>query len=252
MAKYRPIVLSIAGLDPTAGAGLLADIKCFEQHEVYGFGICSAVTAQTDDEFFAVDWMDASQIIKQLMPLKDKFIVVACKIGLIKDPYVLEEVLKFMRSSWPDIKIVVDPILKASAGYQFREGKSYAEQFFKLLDLMDLITPNYLEMCSMSKGTDVKITAADWSVHCPVLLKGGHNDDEIGTDYLYDRSEAFRLETGVAKVSEKHGSGCVLSASITAYLALGYRLPDACLLAKSYIERFLNSNTTLLGYHYED
>ena len=244
--------MSIAGLDPTAGAGLLADIKCFEQHKVYGFGICSAVTAQTENEFFAVDWMDASKIINQLMPLKEKYDVMACKIGLIKDPDVMEEVLAFLKSAWPKLKIIVDPILKASAGYQFREGKFYVDQFFKLLVSMDLITPNYLEMCSLSNGADVKTTAADWSVYCPVLLKGGHNDAEIGTDYLYSRTGVYRFDAGVATVSEKHGSGCVLSASITAHLALGHDLQNACLLAKKYIERFLNSSTTLLGNHYED
>jgi hydroxymethylpyrimidine/phosphomethylpyrimidine kinase len=249
MAEFRPIVMSIAGLDPTAGAGLLADIKCFEQHQVYGFGICSSVTVQTDVKFCSVQWMNAAQIIEQISPLMEKFEVLACKIGLIKDLDVLEDVLKFLRASWPKIKIVVDPILKASAGYGFQDGKSYAHKFFSLLPLIDLVTPNYLEMDGMRGFRDIETAASAWAAYCPVLLKGGHNEMDPGTDHLFIGGTRQRFDPKGTGLSAKHGSGCVLSASITAYLALEYDLPQACRSAKAYIENFLNSNTRLLGYH---
>src|SRR5690349_11279118 len=119
--KNRLYVLSIAGFDPSAGAGVLADVKCFEQHEVYGFGICSALTVQTDSDFIKNDWLDAAQIINQLAPLLAKFPIAACKIGLIKDRVVLLEVIAYLKLHIPSLKIVVDPVLKASSGYEFHD-----------------------------------------------------------------------------------------------------------------------------------
>jgi hydroxymethylpyrimidine/phosphomethylpyrimidine kinase len=86
-------------------------------------------------------------------------------------------------------------------------------------------------------------------VFCSVLLKGGHRPDEVGTDTLYEPAGHTVIEAGVEKVFPKHGSGCVLSAAITARLAQGQTLQQACRDAKKYIESFLNSNQSLLGYH---
>jgi hydroxymethylpyrimidine/phosphomethylpyrimidine kinase len=69
MSDHRPYVISIAGFDPSAGAGVLSDLKCFEAHRVYGFGICSALTIQTDSDFLKNDWLSDTQIIDQLHPL---------------------------------------------------------------------------------------------------------------------------------------------------------------------------------------
>src|SRR5690349_12233901 len=110
MLANRPYAISIAGFDPSAGAGVLADVKCFEQHQVYGFGICSALTVQTDSEFLKNDWLDSSQIIAQLEPLMAQFKVSACKIGLINNVSVLLEVVSFIKSKDTDLKIIVDPV----------------------------------------------------------------------------------------------------------------------------------------------
>jgi len=134
----------------------------------------------------------------------------------------------------PEICIVWDPVLKASAGFAFH-NEVHAQQ----LESIDLITPNYEEWQRLS--LPVSNTA--------VLLKGGHRPDATGTDTLYEGNECIVIEPGVDKVFPKHGSGCVLSASITAWLAKGESLRDACRNAKRYIETFLNSNETLLGYH---
>lgn len=247
--KNRPYVLSIAGFDPSAGAGVLADVKCFEQHEVYGFGICSALTVQTDNDFIKNDWLDAGQIIDQLAPLLAKFPITACKIGLIKDSVVLLEVITYLKLHAPTLIIVVDPVLKASSGYEFHDWKNGLGILSPILRQIDLITPNYPEMLNMGGKAEVHATANTWAAHCPVLLKGGHIADNIGTDYLFEQGIVHELKPGLPKIYQKHGSGCVLSASTTAYLAKGSTLLNACTQAKQYIEHFLNSNNTLLGYH---
>lgn len=243
----RPYVLSIAGFDPSAGAGVLSDIKCFEQHEVYGFGICTALTVQTDASFISCDWMDASQIIAQLKPLMEKFAIGACKIGLIKDSAVLLEVASYIRSVNQNIKIVLDPVLKSSSGFLFHHWE--LSGLTAVLSQLDLITPNYQEMQRMGNSENVEEMASIWSAYCPVLLKGGHNNNAPGTDFLFRAEKASLAFPGNGEnVYQKHGSGCVLSASITANLAHGFPLDEACRKAKHYTEIFLKSNESLLGY----
>jgi hydroxymethylpyrimidine/phosphomethylpyrimidine kinase len=245
----RPYVMSIAGFDPTGGAGVLADIKCFEQHEVYGFGICTALTIQTDVDFLKNKWLSATQIIAQITPLLSRFEITVVKIGLIKGITVLLEVIACLKQHQPDITIVMDPVLKASAGYEFHDWDDGFEQLLPVLKQIDLITPNYPEMIVLGGKNEVFASAKAWSAYCPVLLKGGHMEDHIGTDYLFEQHHVHELKPGVGQIYQKHGSGCVLSAAITANLAKGKELLAACIGAKQNTEQFLNSNETLLGYH---
>lgn len=249
MQQIRPYVMSLAGFDPSAGAGILADIKCFEHLQVYGFGVCTALTVQTDNEFLNSDWLDATRIIDQAAPLLHKFSVSACKIGLIQNLEVLLEVLAFLRLKSPEIKIVLDPVLRASAGYTFHDWGHGLLKLVPVLKQLDLITPNYLEMQTLAGPANLHTAAREWTACCPVLLKGGHSEKNTGTDYLFEGNELHELKPGVSSVYQKHGSGCVLSAAITAQLARGLSLYNACAAAKKYIEQFLNSNPSLLGYH---
>src|SRR3954471_22082493 len=106
MQTLRPNVLTIAGFDPSGGAGVLADCKTFEQHAVYGLAVCTAWTVQTDDSFLNIHWLSAEQIIEQLQPLMNKFVVSACKIGIIDSLESLLEVIVFLKESNPAIQIV--------------------------------------------------------------------------------------------------------------------------------------------------
>lgn len=253
----RPYVISIAGFDPSAGAGLLSDMKTFEAHQVYGFGVCTAMTIQTDTAFLKNDWLEKEHLLAQLQALLEKFPIQAVKIGLIKDLETLLAVCDCLISFDPQIKIVLDPVLKASAGYNFHDWTSGSVIFKNVLKRLYLITPNYLELQSLmgadqDNQKDVKAVeqlCLSWSLDCAVLLKGGHHPLTPGTDYLFHKNERLEFHSGSAVVYPKHGSGCVLSSAITAQLALGNSLQKSCRFGKEYIERFLNSNTSLLGYH---
>jgi hydroxymethylpyrimidine/phosphomethylpyrimidine kinase len=118
-----------------------------------------------------------------------------------------------------------------------------------ILAAVTLVTPNYNELQQLQGITREPLIKDDRAVFCPVLLKGGHRPNALGTDTLYKPVDHTIIAAGVDKVAPKHGSGCVLSAAIAARLALGQSLPDACRGAKQYIETFLNSNQSLLGYH---
>jgi hydroxymethylpyrimidine/phosphomethylpyrimidine kinase len=248
MEPQRAYALSLAGLDPSGGAGLLADIKTLESHKVYGFGVCTALTVQTDQQFLAAQWMPPEQIISQVAPLLEKFPVKVCKIGIISNVSALLEIVQFLRQQVPEIRIVLDPVLKASAGYAFHQHIAQQE-WEQVLDNIYLLTPNYGEAILLTGETNGALAAQKLSRHCAVLLKGGHHPDKIGWDTLYTTNSEQHIAPGIKRVHPKHGSGCVLSAAITAQLALGKPCYEACVYGKQYTEKFLSSHSSLLGYH---
>ena len=250
MGANRPIVLSVAGLDPSGGAGLLADIKTFEEHKVYGLGISSAQTIQTEDEFISVKWEDESEILKAVGLMLSKYDVKAVKIGIVENIARLKTLVRFIHGKNPDIKIVWDTVIKSSSGFDFWTGGMNEEILKEVLMTVFLITPNYNEAAMLVPSLSAKEAAKALSSYCNVLLKGGHNEGEVGVDYLYTNNEVEILKPNVSTASAKHGSGCVMSSSITANLAFGHDLNTSCIKAKQYIERFLTSNNSLLGYHH--
>ncbi len=249
MLEERPYVISIAGFDPSAGAGVLADIKTFEQHGVYGFGVSSALTVQTDSDFLSLEWIGADQILNQIKPLLSKFNISACKIGLIENSQVLLKITSYLKSINPTMKIVLDPVWKASAGYEINNWKKDLATLKKSLVHVDLITPNLDEMKILSESSDLILSAILWARECPVLLKGGHNETDPAVDFLFEKEDIFEIRAPMISSYPKHGSGCILSSAIASNLAMGFPLLIACKKAKTYIGKFLNSNPTLLGYH---
>jgi hydroxymethylpyrimidine/phosphomethylpyrimidine kinase len=241
----RPYVLSIAGFDPSAGAGLLADIKTFEQHKVYGLGICTGNTLQTDTEFFSIDWMKEDDILYQLQILLKRFSIAACKIGIIPSFGFLSRLVEVLRSFNSKMFIVFDPVLSATAGFEFHcldDSGSFSDCFMGI----NLITPNYDELKLLTPSMQLDNILE----HTSILLKGGHNREKIGTDILYHDGEVHEIIPFCKEVFDKHGSGCILSAAIAANMSLGNTLLESCTIAKDYTEKKLNSNSSLLAYHH--
>ncbi|MFY9151484.1 MAG: bifunctional hydroxymethylpyrimidine kinase/phosphomethylpyrimidine kinase, partial [Prolixibacteraceae bacterium] len=145
MAEINNCVLSIAGFDPSGGAGILADIKTFEANQVCGMGALSALTFQNDILFEGLKWIEADEILQQVAVLQKRFEFSVIKIGLIRDLEVLKVVVKAVKKVQPGILIIWDPIVKASAGFQFH-GSFEREQLFSVLENIDLITPNTEEV----------------------------------------------------------------------------------------------------------
>ncbi|GGA79154.1 hydroxymethylpyrimidine/phosphomethylpyrimidine kinase [Flavobacterium palustre] len=250
MSTNRPFVLSIAGFDPSAGAGVLADIKTFEQHQVYGFAINTANTIQTENEFVAIQWTELSFVLQSIETLFEAYEIKAVKIGIIPSLDYLKSIVFLIKILSPKTKIVWDTVLKSTTEFDFLNIQNQ-EDLISILNQIDLITPNYNEILKLiPTEKKVEISIEMLSKYCAVLLKGGHHPTEIGTDFLHMQNQFFRLSPNNTKVYPKHGSGCVLSAAITANLALKQNLLHACKNAKSYTENFLLSNPTQLGNHY--
>jgi hydroxymethylpyrimidine/phosphomethylpyrimidine kinase len=250
MEPNRPIVLSIAGFDPSGGAGLLADIKTFEQHNVYGLGISTAQTLQTESDFYSLRWESEKDILDAIEKMLSQYDVKVIKIGIVSTIGSLKKIISFIHKQNDTIKIVLDPIIKSSSGFNFWNEKMDQKELFEALSKIYLITPNYNEALQLLPSESARNSAKQLALCCNVLLKGGHNEKEIGVDYLFTKESVKKIEAGILQSFAKHGSGCVLSSAIVANLALGFELDEACRNAKMYIEQFLGSTTTLLGYHH--
>jgi len=237
-------VLTIAGFDPSNGAGLTADIKTFETIGVYGLSVCTAVTVQHESKFNSLDWVKETTVLEQLSILLEKYPITVVKVGLIEHLELLNQVIHRLRKAQPAIQIIWDPILKASAGFQFHNTID-SELFTEVAKKCYLITPNKQESAQLFGAlTDTEIV----NKYTNLLLKGGHENGDLSTDILFEK-EAITKYSNPRLEYSKHGTGCVLSAAIAAYLVQGNSLKIACQKAKEYVTRFIQSTDTLLGKH---
>lgn len=245
MSEDRPFALTIAGLDPSGGAGILADIKTFEQHKITGFAISTANTIQTENQFYEIQWTDLSFVLRSIETLFLNYKISVVKIGIISSLYDLDRIISTIKEFSSTTKIVWDPVLKSTTKFDFMDIKNHLD-LTKILSKIDLITPNYPEMKILFP--DFILTENQFPTN--VLLKGGHNEKALGTDRLFLKNEVLELFPLNKNCSEKHGSGCVLSSAIASNLALNQMIKEACQNAKIYIENYLSSTPTLIGYHY--
>ena len=248
MTISRPYVLSIAGFDPSAGAGVLADVKTFENIGVYGFAVTTSITYQNENKFDGVKWLSLKQIKNQIYPIIENHKIDFVKIGLVENFKILISIIELLKAHNAEVKIIWDPILRASAGFDFHQKipKKYLKYVLKNIYL---ITPNWQEIKPLSNEQDAIIGAEKIAQYCSVYLKGGHNIETPATDLLFIEDSIDVYHPKKITELEKHGTGCVLSSAITGYLAQGNSLHQSCELAKQYTYNFLISNETKLGFH---
>lgn len=242
-------ILTIAGHDPSGGAGIISDIKTFEAHGFYGLSVCTSVTVQNDIDFKNCHWIPIKTILEQIETLFERFKINTVKIGIVENWETLMLILKKLHLLNSEIKIILDPIIKASAGFDFHttENQDLLEVIW---EQCHIITPNYDEIKLLYPTLDIDETLEHISSSTNIYLKGGHRIDRKGWDELYhSKIVMVNIPPNVDKVSEKHGSGCVLSSSLACNIALEQDLEDACKASKYYTEQFLNSNEGLLGVH---
>lgn len=242
-------ILTIAGHDPSGGAGLTSDIKTFNAFDLYGLSVCTAVTIQNDVNFTDCIWIDVPVILSQIEILFERFEIEVVKIGIVKSWDAMQQITNKLHSLNPDIKIVLDPIFKASAGFDFhsKESQDFLDSIWKQCYI---ITPNFDEIQSLYPELDIEDTIEHISSLTNIYLKGGHRTDKKGWDELYHSNIVMmNIPPNAKTTKEKHGSGCVLSSSLASNLTLDIPLEDAAKNAKYYTEEFLNSNSSLLGTH---
>ncbi|TXE07931.1 hydroxymethylpyrimidine/phosphomethylpyrimidine kinase [Gelidibacter salicanalis] len=250
MSKHK-FILTIAGHDPSGGAGITSDIKAFEAHGVYALSVCTAVTVQNDIKFKSCSWVTTDIVMAQIDILFEQFEILVVKIGIIESWQSLLLVLEKLHAHNPEIKVVLDPILTASAGFDFHSNEEQSV-LDNIWQLCYIITPNYDEIQNLYPEMTIEETLNHISNLTNVYLKGGHRAYKKGWDELYHSSiVVVNIPPNTAEVFEKHGSGCVFSSALASNIALEIELEDACRNAKLYTEQFLNSHTSLLGIHHK-
>jgi hydroxymethylpyrimidine/phosphomethylpyrimidine kinase len=243
--QERPYVISIAGFDPSGGAGLLSDSKTFEQSKVMGLGVCTALTLQTASKCLNLEWRPIDEVTKAIQLLIKNYTISAVKIGIVKDAEFLSKIVETVKESDSEVKIVWDPVLKSTSEFSFFDLETLP-QLKNMINKLSLITPNYNEYNVLKQYYLLPDT-----YECSLLIKGGHREDRLGTDTLVENGKETLLVPAESNTIyfPKHGSGCVLSSAITAELAKGENMEKACRTGKLYIEKFLKSNPSLLGTH---
>ena len=227
------IVMSIAGVDPSGGAGIFADLKTFQAIGVYGTGIVTALTSQNPYEFFSTQPVSPEYIEEQIDSVMDAYDVEFVKTGMLYSPEIIKLVAEKVKEY--DLKAVVDPVMVATSGGNLTK-EDIADAFNKyLLPKSILTTPNVSEAEKLSgininnKEDAIKATEL---IDCNCFITGGHLD---GINVINVNNEITVKKQDLIETENLHGSGCNLSSAITAYLAKENSLIDSCFKAMDYV-----------------
>ena len=222
----QPLALTVAGFDPSGGAGILADIKTFHSLDVYGTAIITALTAQNVNRVAGVEPVPLKFIEKQLDLVMEGYSIRYLKTGMLYSPEIVKLVARKVDEY--QLQLVVDPVLVAgSGGVLAREGLAQALKKH-LLPQAVLVTPNLQEAqelsgISIQEEEDAIAAALKIGKISPVVVTGGHLQ---GRDIFY-HDKLQIIEGELIESSHTHGSGCTYSAAVTAYLSRGLVLEEA-------------------------
>jgi hydroxymethylpyrimidine kinase/phosphomethylpyrimidine kinase len=238
----QPLTLTIAGFDPSCGAGITADIKTFLAFDCAPAAAITSITFQNSDKVFGAVHQTAGSACSQVMAVVERRQVAALKIGMLPTAGLVREVARLIR----ELKLpapVVDPVMTSTSGQSLME-ESAIEPFVKeLMPLARIITPNIPEA---EKLSGLKITGESDMYEAAaklrrigahaVLIKGGHlNEATTATDVLDDEGRLTILRGEWIDVPNVRGTGCILSSAIAASLAKGLSLQEAVTAAKEFV-----------------
>ncbi len=239
------VVLSIASSDPSAGAGIQADLKTFSAFGVYGLSAITSLTAQNTRGIREIFDLSPAFIRKQLDIIYQDFTIDAVKIGMLGTKGAVEIVRQLLAAK-KQKNIVLDPVLRASTGKELLKEEGIELLKSKLLPLARLVTPNLTE-ASILSGLKVRDLPSMKEAARrikelgakSVLIKGGHLP-KSATDLFYDGRDFTQFKAKKIK-GEFHGTGCTLSSAIAAGLAKGWGMKKAVIEAKQYLTRAMES-----------
>lgn len=245
MTSAPPIVLTVAGSDPSGGAGLQADLKTIQQHGAYGAAVATLITAQNTEEVGAVELLSTDLVRKQLTSVLADLEPAAAKTGALGTPEVarlLGSVMDKTRFGW-----VVDPVWLPSRGRPLSKGAVVEAYKDAVIPHAALVTPNAQEASLLAEMPVRSIEDAHDAAEriaalgaAAVLVKGGHLEGSArGTDLLLHRGEVSVLRAAELVPGRFHGTGCALSAAIASRLAFGEDIPTAVDGAKAWLSAAL-------------
>lgn len=245
MAAMVPIALTIAGSDPSGGAGIQADLKTFHQHGVYGTSAVTLVTVQNTRGVSAVRVLEPALVSAQIDAIAEDVPPRAAKTGALGSAEVVEIVAE--RASGFDFPLVVDPVMVSKHGAPLLDEAARSAMEKHLLPLATLLTPNAHEAAALL-GREVRTLAEARDAAralgdrgpASVLVKGGHIEGDP-VDVLLHEGTLQQLEAPRIDTDQTHGAGCAYSAAIAAHLARGWAMPDAVQRAKTWLTEALRT-----------
>lgn len=247
MAEKPPVVLTIAGFDPSSGAGVTADIKTIAAHGCYGVACITAITVQSTAGVLRMEAVDPDLVTQTLEELASDIPIAAVHIGMLGTAKVVKAVVEFLGQRSGKAKlpnVVLDPILKSSSGASLLDAAGTRLLVEKLIPLADVITPNVEEAAVLTglKVTELEeMRAAAGKLHqmgsAAVVITGGHLEKAIDllsfTTKRGVEEEVFKAER--QRSNSTHGTGCAFATAMSCHLALDRGLAEAALLAKTFV-----------------
>lgn len=248
--------LSIAGSDSGGGAGIQADLRTFEALGCYGTTVITSLTAQNTLGIQGVSPVEAEFVALQIKAVLEDFNILAIKIGMLCNASIVLSVKDTLQNLAKNMFILLDPVLVSSSGTPLLNSFGIKSIIQHLFPLIDLLTPNLNEVSALTgkylkTKSDIEFVAQDLlkTGIKSVLIKGGHLLGETCDDYFFDGRTGHWFTSKKIKTQNTHGTGCTLSAAITAYVAQGYSLLESIQKAKQYLTKVLQNNSSLQIAH---
>ncbi|CAA9388881.1 MAG: Hydroxymethylpyrimidine phosphate kinase ThiD [uncultured Pyrinomonadaceae bacterium] len=270
------ICLTVAGLDPSGGAGIIADIKTFSAFGCFATAAVSSLTFQNTTGVFGAIHQTAESIRGQIKPIVEDYALAATKTGMLPNREVIEETARLV-AEYSLKNFVVDPVVRSTSGFDLIDEAALKVLIERLFPLADLITPNLPEaerIAQMKIESEADVEKAAKIMRGfgakNVLIKGGHlsisdsgfrisdlekdihaeeprakTDARIAKDYLFVGDELHVYEAEFIETNATHGTGCTLAAAITANLALGKTLFEAVGTAKEFVTEAIRTAPNL-------
>ena len=235
-----PVALTVAGFDPSGGAGVVADVKTFTAFGCFAAAAVTSLTYQNTTGVFGAAHQTAEAVRAQVMPVVEDFVVAGAKTGMLPTREVIAEVARLFREA-PLPAPVVDPVVRSTSGYDLIDDAALDALRQQLLPLARVVTPNLpeaeritglrirdragmLEAARLMRGMGARA----------VLVKGGHLEGEA-LDLLDDEGRVRTFTAARVETTSTHGTGCTLSAGMAACLARGMSLEDSVEAAKRFV-----------------
>jgi hydroxymethylpyrimidine/phosphomethylpyrimidine kinase len=247
----RPVALTIAGSDPSGGAGIQADLKTFHQFGVYGEAVLTLLTVQNTKRVDRVECLAAEFVMEQLRAVLDDIPPTAAKTGALGNVAIVEAIaLAAAEFAFP---LIVDPVMISKHGAPLVSAEARLAIARCLIPRAALVTPNLNEAAQLT-GVEIRDVAGMRAAALrlrqmgarSILIKGGHLNG-AATDVLLDGEDWYEFPAPRIDTVHTHGTGCVFSAAITAAMAGGCAIPNAVARAKTFVWEAIRTNPGLGG-----
>jgi hydroxymethylpyrimidine kinase/phosphomethylpyrimidine kinase len=258
LVEKPPVCMTIAGLDPSGGAGVVADVRAFSGFGCFPSMVVTSVTFQNTTGVFGAENLSAESVRRQADAVFDDYEIAAMKTGMLPTAEIIKSVADLVRRR--NVKnFVIDPVVRSTSGFDLIDDEALRALVAELFPLALITTPNLAEAeritrMSIETESDLQRAAAsmlETGVRY-VLIKGGHrirseSGSSIARDHLFSKDGSKAFEAEFIETDATHGTGCVLSAAITANLALGIPVDDAVAIAKEFVTEAIK-NAPMLGH----